>query len=185
VPRPAHRNFLGHLSATVEDMNRYELVIGTRSRSGGQWDIWEAVYSPVGSDGYPQRIFDKRTGAIDKTVAAHWRENYDLTHILKRDWNRGLGRKLAGKIHIYVGDMDNYYLNNAVYEAEKVLKAAKEPSFGGVVDYGDRAEHCWNGDPTRPNAYSRLRYVQMHAPKMLRRIEKSAPPGADLTSWRY
>jgi hypothetical protein len=53
------------------------------------------------------------------------------------------------------------------------------------VAYGDRAEHCWNGDPTRPNAYSRLRYVQMHAPKMLRRIEKSAPPGADLTSWRY
>ena len=42
-----------------------------------------------------------------------------------------------------------------------------------------------NGDPTRPNAYSRLRYVQMHAPKMLKRIEKSAPPGADLTSWRY
>ena len=63
VARPAFRNYLGHLSATVEDDNRMELVIGTRTRSGQQWDIWEAVYSPVGRDGYPQRIFDKRTGA--------------------------------------------------------------------------------------------------------------------------
>jgi hypothetical protein len=186
VPRPAFRNYLGHLSATVEDMNRFELVLGTKSRSGGQWDIWEAVYSPVGKDGYPQRIFDKRTGVIDKKVAEHWRENYDLTHILKRDWEaKGLGRKLEGKLHIYVGDMDNYYLNNAVYETEKVLKAVKNPAFGGVVDYGDRAEHCWNGDHDQPNAISRLRYHQMFIPKIAERILKTAPPGADTTSWRY
>jgi hypothetical protein len=185
VARPAHRNYLGHLSATVEDMNRYELVIGTKSRSGGQWDIWEAVYSPVGKDGYPARIFDKRTGAIDKKVAAHWKEQWDLVHILKRDWDKGLGRKLEGKIHLYVGDMDNYYLNNAVYEAEKVLKALESPAFGGVVDYGDRAEHCWNGDHERPNAVSRLRYHQMFIPKFVERILKTAPAGADVTSWRY
>ena len=53
------------------------------------------------------------------------------------------------------------------------------------MDYGDRAEHCWNGDHTRPNAYSRLRYHQMFMPKMVERIEKTAPPGADMTSWRY
>jgi hypothetical protein len=185
VPRPAHRDYLGHLSATVEDMNRYELVIGTKSRSGGQWDIWEAVYSPVGPDGYPRRIFDKRTGKIDKKVAELWRENYDLTHILERDWEKGLGKKLEGKIHIYVGDMDNYYLNNAVYETEKFLKSAKNPPYGGEVDYGDRAEHCWNGDHTRPNAISRLRYHQMFVPKIAERILKTAPPGADTKSWRY
>jgi hypothetical protein len=139
----------------------------------------------VGKDGYPQRIFDKRTGQIDKTVAAHWRENYDLTHILARDWEKGLGKKLEGKIHIYVGDMDNYYLNNAVYETEKVLEAAKNPPYGGEVDYGDRAEHCWNGDHTRPNAISRLRYHQMFIPRIAERILKTAPPGADTTSWRY
>ena len=54
VKRPGHRNYLGHISATLEDMNRHELVLGTKSRSGQQWDIWEAVYSPVGPDGYPK-----------------------------------------------------------------------------------------------------------------------------------
>jgi len=185
VARPGHRDWLGHVSATIEDMNRAELVLGTKGRSGGQFDIWEAVYAPVGSDGYPKRIWDKRTGVIDKAVAAHLRENYDLGQILRRDWSKGLGKKLAGKIHLYCGDMDNYYLNNAVYLVEDFLKTTADPSYGGEVDYGDRAEHCWNGDHTRPNAYSRLRYIQMHAPKMLKRIEESAPPGADLTSWRY
>jgi hypothetical protein len=185
VARPGHRNRLGQVSATLEQSNRAELVLGTKSRSGGQFDIWEAVYAPVGEDGYPKRIWDKRTGVIDGSVTAQLRESYDLGHILKRDWSKGLGRKLQGKIHIYCGDMDNYYLNNAVYLVEDFLKSTSDPPYGGEVDYGDRAEHCWNGDHTRPNAYSRLRYVQMHAPKMLKRIEASAPPGADTTSWRY
>jgi Putative esterase len=184
VPKPGFRNYLGHLSATVEQLNRVELVLGTKSRSGGQWDIWEAVYSPVGPDGYPKRIWDKRTGVIDHEVAAFWREKYDLSYILRRDWEKGLGEKLRGKIHIYVGDMDNYYLNNAVYLVEDFLKTAKPP-YEGEVDYGDRAEHCWNGDHTRPNATSRLRYHQMFAPRIVDRILKSAPPGADLKSWRY
>jgi hypothetical protein len=184
VPKPGFRNYLGHLSATVEQLNRVELVLGTKSRSGGQWDIWEAVYSPVGPDGYPKRIWDKRTGVIDREVAAFWREKYDLSYILRRDWDKGLGEKLRGKIHIYVGDMDNYYLNNAVYLVEDFLKTAKPP-YEGEVDYGDRAEHCWNGDHTRPNATSRLRYHQMFAPRIVDRILKSAPPGADLKSWRY
>jgi len=185
VARPAHRNWLGHVSATLEQSNRAELVLGTKSRSGGQFDVWEAVYSPVGEDGYPKRIFDKRTGVIDRSVAEHWRENYDLGHILRRDWSKGLGRKLQGKVHIYCGDMDNYYLNNAVYLVEDFLKTTADPPYGGEVDYGDRAEHCWNGDHTRPNAISRLRYVQMFAPKIVERIEASAPPGADVKSWRY
>jgi hypothetical protein len=185
VPRPGHRNWLGQLSGTLEQMNRMELVLGTRGRSGGQFDVWEAVYSPVGKDGYPARIWDRRTGAIDKQVAEYWRENYDLGHILRRDWEKGLGRKLAGKIHLYVGDMDNYYLNNAVYLVEDFLKKTGNPPYGGEVAYGDRAEHCWNGDPTQPNAISRLRYHQMYAPKIVERLLKTAPPGGDVTSWRY
>jgi len=185
VARPAHRNYLGHVSATLEQVNRLELVLGTKGRSGQQWDIWEAVFSPVGPDGYPKRIWDKRRGVIEPGVAAYWRENYDLTFILRRDWSKGLGRKLQGKIHLYVGDMDNYYLNNAVYLAEEFLKSTNDPPYGGEVDYGDRAEHCWNGDHTRPNAYSRLRYHQMYAPRIVERLLKTAPPGADLTSWRY
>ena len=72
------RNYLGHISSTLEDVNRHELVLGTKSRSGQQWDIWEAVYSPLGPDGYPRRIWDKQTGVIDHEVAQYWRDHYDL-----------------------------------------------------------------------------------------------------------
>jgi hypothetical protein len=184
VPIPGHRDWLGQVDRTMADYNHLELVIGTDGRSGDQWDIWEAVYSPMGPDGYPRRIWDKRTGAIDHDVAAHWREHYDLRYIMERDWAT-LGPKLEGKIHIYVGDMDNYYLNNAVYLTEDFLEHTTDPYYGGEVDYGDRAEHCWNGDHAHGNHISRLRYNTMYVPKILRRIEAAAPEGADLTSWRY
>lgn len=181
---PALQNGLGQVTATVEQNNHFELALGTKSRSGGQWDIWEAVYSPMGDDGYPKRIFDKLTGEIDPSVAQYWKENYDLRYILQRDWAT-LGPKLQGKIHIYCGDMDNFYLNNAVYLMEDFLKSTKSPFYGGEVDYGDRAEHCWNGDHENPNYISRLRYNTMYLPKILKRISESAPKGADLKSWRY
>jgi hypothetical protein len=181
MERPGKRNYLGHLDATVREMNYYELALGSKSRSGQQFDIWEAVYSPVGPDGYPKRIFDKTTGAIDATVARYWRDNFDLRHILERDWAK-LGPKLKGKLHVYCGDMDNFYLNNAVYLLEDFLKTT---DYGGEVRYGDRAEHCWNGDPTQPNHISRLRYNTMYLPRILERIQQTAPPGADTTSWRY
>jgi hypothetical protein len=125
VPRPGHRNYLGHVTTTLEQTNRMELVLGTKTRSGQQWDIWEAVYSPQGPDGYPARIWDRRTGTIDKEVAEYWKEHYDLSWILRRDWTRGLGKRLEGKIHLYVGDMDNYYLNNAVYLVEEFLESSE------------------------------------------------------------
>ena len=184
TPRPGQRNYLGEVSTTLEEANHRELVLGTHSRSGDQYDIWEAVFSPVDTDGYPKRIYDKLTGEIDHEVAAYWREHFDLRYILERDW-KVLGPKLKGKIHIYCGDMDNYYLNDAVYLMEDFLKSTKDPFYGGEVAYGDRAEHCWNGDPTRPNAISRLRYHQMNIPKIMERITQSAPAGADLTSWKY
>ena len=184
TPRPGRRDYLGHVSATLEQVNHRELVLGTRSRSGDQWDIWEAVYSPVGPDGYPKRIWNKLTGEIDHAVAKHWRENYDLRYIMQRDW-KTLGPKLQGKIHIYCGTMDTFYLNNAVYLTEEFLKSTQDPHYDGFVDYGERAEHCWNGDQERPNATSRLRYHQMYVDKIMDRISKAAPPGADLKSWRY
>ena len=184
TPRPGHRNWLGHISATLEQMNHRELALGTRGRSGDQWDIWEAVYSPVGKDGYPKRLWDKKTGEIDHEVAEYWKENYDLRFIMERDWAT-LGPKLEGKINIYCGDMDNYYLNNAVYLTEEFLEKTENPYYRGEVDYGDRAEHCWNGDHENSNAISRLRYHRMHIPKIMKRIEESAPKGADITSWRY
>jgi len=185
TPRIAMRDYLGRPVATLEEVNRLEFVLGPNSRSGGQWDIWQAVFSPVGADGYPKPIWNKRTGEIDREVAKYWRENYDLVDIMRRDWEKGLGEKLRGKIHLYVGELDNYYLESAVYLAQEFLESTRHPKFEGVIDYGRRAEHCWNGDHTRPNAISRLRYHQFFAPKIVERITKSAPPGADLKSWRY
>jgi hypothetical protein len=65
---------------------------------------------------------------IDSSVAAYWKEHYDLTYIIQRDWPK-IGNKLKGKIHIYVGDMDSYYLNNAVYSAEDMLKKLQNPQL--------------------------------------------------------
>ena len=181
---PGHRDYLGHVDASLRDMNYRELALGDKSRSGQQWDIWEATYSPQGEDGYPVRLWDKRTGKINPEVAEYWKENYDLRHIMERDWAT-LGPKLEGKINIYCGDMDNYYLNNAVYLTEAFLESTTDPYYNGEVDYGDRAEHCWNGDQDNPNHISRLRYNTMYVDKIMQRIQESAPKGADLTSWRY
>jgi hypothetical protein len=183
VERPAIRNYLGEISATQRDSNYMELAQGDHGRSGSQYDIWQAVYGPVGTDGYPAPIFDKLTGEIDPAVAAYWRAHYDLSYIIERDW-AALAPKLQGKIHIYVGSADTYYLNDAVYFAQDRF-AALSPPWGGEIAYGDRAEHCWNGDPRLPNAYSRLHYDFQYLPKIMARIAATAPPGADLTSWRY
>jgi hypothetical protein len=184
VAQPAMRDYLGHAFITTEEINEYELALGDHGRSGEQFDIWQAVYGPVGPDGYPAVIFDKKTGDIDHTVAEYWHQHYDLEAILERDWAK-LGPELAGKIHIYVGSDDTYFLNDAVYKMQDFLDSTTNPPYGGEVTYGPRAEHCWNGDPTLSNAYSRLHYEFQYLPKILDQIQKTAPPGADLTSWRY
>src|SRR5262249_17500076 len=120
VEQPGMRNYLGQTLISVRVIHQYELALGSHSRSGEQFDIWQAVYGPVGADGYPQPIFDKESGAIDHAVAAYWKEHYDLTNIIKRDWP-ALGQKLQGKLHLYCGLSDNYFLNDAVYLAEDFL----------------------------------------------------------------
>ena len=184
TPRPGTRDYLGQVRTTLEMINRRELVLGTKSRSGDQWAIWEAVYGPVGADGYPKPIWDKRTGEIDREVAEYWREHYDLSHILRRDWAT-LGPKLQGKLHLAVGDMDNYYLNDAVYLTEQFLEGTTNPPYRGSVRYGDRAEHCWSGDSTQMNFVSRLTYNERFIRQMARHWVSSAPAGADTLSWRY
>jgi hypothetical protein len=184
VPRPGARDYQDLPTVTMQDANYYELALGTKSRSGQQFDIWEAVFSPVGEDGYPKRIFDKVTGEIDHQVAEYWREHYDLRYIMQRDWAT-LGPKLRGKLHLYCGTLDNYYLNRAVMLTEEFLKSATNPPAEAEVKYGLNCEHCWNGDPALPNYISRLRYNTMYVPMILEHIAKSAPPDADLKSWRY
>jgi hypothetical protein len=173
TPHPDGRNPLGHLESTTEEDIHWELVLGTKGRSGDQWNIWQAVYGPVGADGYPALIWDPMTGTIDHKVAAYWHDHYDLRNILQRDWAT-LGPKLRGKLHIYVGTMDTWHLNNAVYLMEDFLKSTTNPPADAVVEYGERQPHCWSGHET---AYWFKSFES--------RILASAPSGADVKSWRY
>ena len=181
--RPGERDYLGRVRSTVEQQNLKELVLGTHSRSGGQWDIWEAVFSPVGADGYPARIWDKVSGAIDPKVAQYWRDHFDIGHILRRDWGK-LGPKLRGKLTINVGLSDNFFLNNSVYRVEDFLKTA-DPPADASIDYGARDEHCWSGDHSTFNGVSRLTVNARAIKKLADHWSRTAPKGADTTSWKY
>ena len=180
--RPGIRDGIGRIKAYLKDINRREYVLGSNGRSGDQWDIWQAVYSPVGENGYPKPIWDKLSGEIDKEVANYWKENYDLRYIMERDWSE-IGKDLKGKINIYCGDMDNYYLNNAVVLTEKFLEKTSNPYYNGEVDYGNGAEHCWNGDQENPNHISRLRYNTMYLNKIKKRLKLTAPKDNKLINW--
>ena len=180
--RPGRRDGKGLIQSSLRQMNRREMALGSKGRSGDQWDIWQAVYSPAGEDGYPKPIWNKETGEIDREVAEYWRENYDLSHIMKRDW-ASIGEDLEGKVHLYCGDMDNYYLNNAVVLTEEFLESTTDPYYNGEVDYGDMAEHCWNGDQENPNYISRLRYNTMYLEKIQKRLKSTAPRNHRLKNW--
>jgi len=129
---------------TVRQMAGLEEALGTKVRGGQQLQAYNAIYGPVGDDGYPQTLFDRKTGTIDKTVAAYWRDQgYDLNHYLKQNWPT-IGKDLAGKIHVYVGDMDNYFLNLAVYKMEDAMKTFSAPRPSAVFEYGRPMKpHGW------------------------------------------
>ncbi len=119
------RNEDGQAGTTVRQMGQLEEVLGGRVRGGQQLQAYDAAYGPVGEDGYPKPLFDRNTGVIDKTVAAYWRDNgYDLTYYLKQNWGK-IGKDLNGKITVWVGDMDNYFLNLGVYKMEEAFKALR------------------------------------------------------------
>ena len=163
VERPSERRPDGNIENMMKDENWFELVVGDKSRSGGQWDIWEATYSPVGPDGYPKRLWDKTTGVIDKSVAEQWKK-YDLLNILRTNWPT-LGPKVADKLHFYIGDMDSYYLNNAVEKMNEFLSEVNNPKFTGEVVFQRRAPHCWG-----PRGAELMQ-------KLAAQVEKGAPPG--------
>jgi hypothetical protein len=180
--RPGMRDSKGMLKSSLRDMNYRELALASNGRSGDQWDIWQAVFSPADENGYPKPIWDKLSGDIDSEVANYWKENYDLRYIMERDWE-SLGPNLKGKIFLYCGDMDNYYLNNAVKLTEDFLESTTSPYYKGEVDYGDGAEHCWNGDQENPNYISRLRYNTMYLPMIKERLKQTAPVNNHLKNW--
>ncbi len=165
LERPLSRNPEGQVTLTMRAMSQLEAVLGSHTRSGQQLAAWEAAYGPVGTDGYPKPLWDKQTGKIDKEVAAYMRDNgFDLRYNLEKNWPK-IGKDLVGKIHVYVGDMDNYYLNLAVYMLEDFLSGAEKPRAEAVFGYGRPMKgHGW-----QPMSNADL--VRM----MADRINKTAP----------
>jgi hypothetical protein len=182
LPKPLGRLADDHVLATMESFSQQETALGSKSRSGGQLDAFHATFGPVGKDGYPAKLWDSETGDIDKEVARYWTEKYDLTAILQRDWER-LGPKLIGKLHVTMGTKDTFYLDAATRRMEAFLESTKRPMkgpyYGGNFVYGDNEAHCWSGNIPEGqwlDAY----YLPIFAEHM----RKSAPPDADLESWK-
>lgn len=174
VPIINTREVNGHVRLTSEQRNHMELVNGTKGRSGEQLDIWSAVFGPVGKDGYFEPLFDKRTGAMNRTVAEYWREHYDLLEYLKRNW-RTLGPKLVDKVHVYTGTMDNFFLNNSTKELETWMKTTENPHYEGFFLYGDGKGHCWQGPESTPE---RLKQMAAH-------VMRHMPAGTTTPWWAY
>jgi hypothetical protein len=160
---------LGQPVGNVRELSRMEQTQGTRGRSAGQIDAWNAAYGPVGADGYPRRLWDMLTGEIDREVAHAMRDGgYDLTHYLRQNWAT-IGSKLVGKIHVYTGDMDQFYLAPSVYLLEEFLESTTDPYYAGEFGYGRPMKgHGW-----QPWTSADLIRI------MAEHISRRAPAGAD------
>lgn len=167
--RPFRRTVEGQVTHTYRQLARLEAVMGTKGRSGYQLDAWQTVHGPVGADGYPVLLFDKLTGAINKDVANYMRDNgYDLTEYARRNWST-LGPKLVGKLNFFAGEMDNFYLNLAVYDFEAMLKATSNPHYAGRFEYGrPKQGHSWH----HKDFSEMIREMAEH-------VKKTAPAGED------
>ncbi|HWU78378.1 MAG TPA: alpha/beta hydrolase-fold protein [Rhodanobacter sp.] len=108
-----HAKVLG----TFEQFARLERVLGSY---GGQLASFEWVFSPRGKDGKPEPMFDRDTGDVDPAVVAYWRDHYDIAWRLQHDWAQ-LKPDLDGKIHLYVGTADTFYLDGAAHKLKAVL----------------------------------------------------------------
>jgi len=147
VPVPERfmsRTSEGQPLLTQRLMSQLEAVLGSKARSGQQFDAWDAAYGPIDGDGYPKRAWDRRTGVIDKSTVAWWRDKgYDLTDNMVRNWGT-FGPSLAGKMHVYVGDMDNYYLNLGVYRMDDAASKLTNPRANFTFEYGRPMKpHGW------------------------------------------
>lgn len=143
--RPAARDVNGDVRMTMRHEVGLENVLGAGDNwamSGQQWGAWNATYGPRGPDGRPVPLWDPRSGAIDRSVLDHWKR-YDLRLILEQNW-AVLAPKLKSKIHVWIGDADNFFLNNAVHMLDAFLSKAMPP-YEGSITYGPGMGHCWVG----------------------------------------
>lgn len=143
-PTVNSREINGQIRQTAEERNRYELVSGTHGRSGEQLDIWSAVFGPLGEDGYFEPLWNKKTGVMNPKVVEYWKTNYDLRYYLEKNWYT-VAPKLVDKIHVFVGDADNFFLNNGTRKLQDWMKTTQDPHYEGFFMYGAAKGHCYSG----------------------------------------
>lgn len=125
-PRPIAR--MGQMPLLwYESFAKMEHVLG----HGGQLRSFEAVFSPRGTDGTPLKLYDRETGAIDSQVAETWKA-YDIRLILESNWEK-LAPQLAGKIHVFMGDQDTFYLEGATVLLKQTLDRLNGNSAGAPI----------------------------------------------------
>jgi hypothetical protein len=143
VDRPGTRSIDGDTISSVRWECQLERVLGRGGKwqlSGRDWASWNAVYGPKGKDGLPVPLWDGKTGQMDKTVLERWKK-YDLKLVLEKNWAE-LGPKLAGgKVNIWVGDADDYFLNVAVAKLKESMSQQKNPKFDGTILIEPRRGH--------------------------------------------
>ncbi|HEX5435860.1 MAG TPA: alpha/beta hydrolase-fold protein [Gemmatimonadaceae bacterium] len=173
--RPFRRTVEGQVVWTNRQLSRFEAVLGTHGRSGYQLEAWEAVYGPVGDDGYPKPLWNKLTGKIDHSVAMYMRDHgYDLRYYAQQHWAT-LGPKLAGKLHFFAGDMDNFYLDLAVYDFQHFLESTTNPKSDATFTFGRPEKgHGWHAFTWAEMVRDMATYVKAHAPS-----------GANTSAWSY
>lgn len=141
--RPVMRDVSGEPLLSLREFIQYENVLGssdTYLNSGGQFSAHTALYSPKGDNGLPRPLIDPRTGSIDPDVAEHWKK-YDFKLHLEREWET-LGPKLDGKIFIWMGDMDQFYLNGATRKLAQFLEKIENPKSDAEIIFTPMEGHC-------------------------------------------
>jgi hypothetical protein len=146
--RPAARDLDGNVQYTMRHELQREIVLGRGNQwslSGKDWGAWNAAFGARGEDGLPVPAWDGRTGKIDRRAIEHW-QKYDLRLYLEKN-AATLAPKLRGKLRIWVGDADDYFLNNAVELLDAYFKKVK--SFDARVTFKRRGRHDKSGQSER------------------------------------
>jgi hypothetical protein len=87
-------------------------------------------------------------------------------------------------MHITVGDMDSWYLNNAVHLMQNFLDSDKNPYKIADFEYGYMQPHCYAGGGRITNQESYAAVLQRIMPVLAKHMEATAPEKADM-SWKY
>jgi hypothetical protein len=175
MEKPFRRSREGHPLFSMRNLAALEGMLGSKGRSYYQLDIWQATHGPVGADGYPVLLFDKKTGAIDKNVVKYMRDNgYDLSAYVRDNWSV-LGPKLNGKLNFFAGEMDDFSLNLAVYRFQDMMAEVAGKDYPIRFEYGrPKKGHNWH----HTDWAGVVREVADH-------VRKTAPAGTPVDGWNY